>query len=199
MSSVNDGNAGMLTQPLSRATWNSTSYKVVIGVTGGAKFGGAQITQAGSASSGVAVPFNVTRAVTGPSETSSCQLLLLKMSCNGTDAGTPAERPKPPSTSKRPSASVRISPSGTNLPRNWPVLNAAAWFGPFSVRGPGLIWCGGELPIAAPVRPLRPGWPASVPQKRRHEPLVLASSTVHSIAASLFVISWTRLPAASKP
>src|SRR5215470_11714263 len=92
----------------------------------GANFGAATMTQAPSACRGAVLPLNLTEAVTGPSDTSSCQPSLLANVVIGALDGED-ELPKPPSTSKRPFASVRISPSGTFVPMNCPLSNFATW------------------------------------------------------------------------
>src|SRR5262245_47321846 len=80
--------------------------------SGGANFGGGAITQAPSTGGVEPSERSFTEAVTGPSETSSNQLLLFRkleiMSLVGD-----WEVPKPPRTISRASVSVRISPSGT--------------------------------------------------------------------------------------
>src|SRR5438477_1250519 len=141
----------------------------------GAKLGGPTITQAPAASI-VWPPFlNVTLALTGPSETSSCHPLLLAKVVRGLPVGDD-ERPKPPRTSSRALPSERISPSFTVLPRNFPVLNKAAWLRPLTVRAPGSIIR--DLRSATPA--LRRGAFAFNPSNRFHSALVFARWTVHS-------------------
>src|SRR5215469_12524426 len=104
-------------------------------LTGGANRVGGQITHAPLAWY-VLFPI-VTVALTGPSETSSCQPSLFAKVVIGAPMGEP-ELPKPPNTRSRPELSDWISPSGTGVSRNWPVSKTALLLGPI-VRGPGVI------------------------------------------------------------
>src|SRR5258706_12733227 len=103
---------------------------------GGANFGGAQITQEGTASIGAGIPLSLICARTGPSEMSSCQPSLFAQCLIRALFGE-FDFPTPPNTSKRPCRSVLISPNGTVLPRNFPVLKRLARFGPWRDLGPG--------------------------------------------------------------
>src|SRR6266566_8975050 len=112
MSFVKEGTSGSFVPSLSIETCNKVSYRLSTLVKGGAKSGGAQITHAGSAFMDFDEPLSLTEAVTGPSETSSCQSLLLANAVSFLLRGDD-ECPNPPSTINRPSRSVFISPSGT--------------------------------------------------------------------------------------
>jgi hypothetical protein len=106
----------------------------------GANLGGPTSTHAPSASSSSLVPWSRTVAVTGPSETSSYQPELVRPTIGFSEGE--AELPNPPSTKRRPSSSVRSSPSGTvtaSAPGNliFPSSNASRWPDPESVRGRG--------------------------------------------------------------
>src|SRR6267142_3568609 len=102
MSFVKEGDSGSESHPLTTAFWNRVSYKVMMLRSGGANFGGAQITQAGSAWMGRSIPFSLTIAVTGPSDTSSCHPSLFAQCIILAFLGEP-DLPNPPKTSKRPS------------------------------------------------------------------------------------------------
>src|SRR5690348_7740392 len=153
---------------------------------GGAKRGGGQITHAPLARY-VLLPIE-TVAVTGPSETSSCQPSLLANVVRGAPVGE-AELPKPPSTRSRPALSVWISPRGTGVPRNWPVSNTALLLGPM-VRGPGVILS--ELRSVTEAFRSGPVWPT--PWNWLKADFVLASSTVQVIFADAVVISPMKTP-----
>src|SRR6266487_5699793 len=76
MSLVNEGGSTGKVNPrsgVSTATCRSVSYRVITCSIWGANFGGAQMTQAGEALIHAFVPLRSTEALTGPSETSSCQ------------------------------------------------------------------------------------------------------------------------------
>src|SRR5258708_36285487 len=114
MSLLKEGVAGGETRPVSTARWNNITYSVMMSSMPGAYLGGAQITHAPMASK--SVPFSVTLAVMGPSDTSSYQPSLFANVLTP-DGFTPScllvgdpEFPQPPRISKRPSTSVRISP-----------------------------------------------------------------------------------------
>src|SRR5260370_390196 len=82
------------------------------------------MTHAGYGSN-VPPPFNVTFALTGPSDTSSHHASLSDdVLGRFEDQGVNAP-PKPPRTSSRPWSSVRISPRSTGTSRNVPLSNAA--------------------------------------------------------------------------
>src|SRR5713226_724784 len=119
MSFVKEGLSGSDSHPFSMAFSNRVSYKVMMLSIGGANLGGAQITHEGAAMRGEFVPFSVTFAVTGPSETSSCHPSLFAQCTMRAFLGE-FDVPNPPKTSRRPCLSVLISPSGTVLPRNSP-------------------------------------------------------------------------------
>jgi hypothetical protein len=144
----------------------------------GANFGGPTITHAPAASNSSPVPLSVTCAVTGPSETSSYQPGLSRKLVMSLLPGETAV-PKPPSTSRCPSSSVRASPSGTVTGARpgkpiRPVSNSWRWSGPVRVRAPGSIVRSAALPPALRVIAFR-----------------LATCTVHSMFASPAVSSVT--------
>src|SRR5438128_1144492 len=105
---------------------------------GGTNFGGPTMTHAPIALCILPLLLNLTVALTGPSETSSCHSLLLANVVRRAFVGEP-ELPNPPSTSKRPLLSDRISPSGTMVFRNLPVSKVADLFIPLIERGPESI------------------------------------------------------------
>src|SRR5437879_6092888 len=138
MSFVKEGLSGSDSHPFTTALSNRVSYKVMMLSIGGANFGGAQITQEGAARRGEFAPFSATLAVTGPSEISSCHPSLFAQ-CTIRAFFGEFDLPNPPKTSKRPCLSVRISPRGTVLPRNFPVSKWAFLFNPWTDRGLGSI------------------------------------------------------------
>ena len=122
----------------------------------------------------------LTVAVTGPSDTSSYQSGLPQKFPIPEPTGE-ADLPKPPSTSKWFSVSLRISPRGTVVvdgPGNviWPLSNSFRCPGPLNVRAPGSI----VRSLAEPALP-RPGLTA----------FLLAKCTVQVMSASALVISST--------
>ena len=116
------------------------------------------------------------RAVTGPSEVSSCQPGSYRSSA-GPVVGDD-EKPKPPSTSRFWFLSVRISPSGTWRPRYAPVSNLT----PLALRR-RLTAVPDRSGIPRICDQLRPGQVASGALPRWTAAFLLTRWTVHSTVA----------------